>query len=166
MRRITLVGFMGCGKSSVGRELSELLRLPLLELDSLIVERTGMEIPLIFERLGEEGFREIEREVLKEVLKREGEFILSTGGGAPAYKDNMSLINSFSLSFFLETPFEELWSRISQDPNRPLVKPGKERVRELYRKRLPFYRRADFTVNCRGKGVKEVALEIAGLTSF
>ena len=166
MRRITLVGFMGCGKTSVGRELSNLLKLPFLDLDSLIVERTKMEIPQIFERFGEEGFRKVEREVLEEVLRKSGSFVLSVGGGAPAYKDNLNLINSFSTSVFLETPFEELWKRISKDENRPLVKLGKERVRELYEKRFPFYRRADFTGNCRGKGVKEVALEVAELTSF
>jgi len=166
MRRITLTGFMGCGKTSVARELSELLNLPLLDLDSLIVERAGMEIPQIFEKSGEEGFRKLERETLKEILKKGGEFILSVGGGAPAYRDNITLINSFSISFFLQTPFEELWRRISKDPNRPLVKLGKERLRELYHRRLPFYRRADFTVNCERKGVKEVALEIAKLTSF
>jgi len=166
MRRITLLGFMGCGKTSVGRELSNLLKLPFLDLDSLIVERTGMEIPRIFERFGEEGFRKVEREVLEEVLRRSGGFVLSVGGGAPAYKDNIDIINSFSTSIFLETPFEELWRRISRDENRPLVKLGKERVRELYEKRLPFYGRADFKVNCEGKGVKEVTLEVAGVTSF
>jgi shikimate kinase len=166
VKRITLIGFMGCGKTSVGRELSNLLKVPFLDLDSSIVERTGMKIPEIFERFGEEGFREVERETLKEVLKRSGEFILSVGGGAPAYKDNANLINSFSTSLFLETPFEELWRRISRDPNRPLVKLGRERLKELYLKRLPFYERADFTVNCKGKGVKEVALEVAKLTAF
>lgn len=165
MKRITLIGFMGCGKSSVGTELSHTLKIPLIDLDSLIVKRAGMEIPKIFEKLGEKDFREIEREILKEVLKRDGEFVLSVGGGAPAYKDNINLINSFSTSLFLETPFPELWKRISQDKNRPLAGLGKERVKELYAKRLPYYRRADLTVNCRGKGIKEVASEIVKLLS-
>lgn len=158
--KITLVGFMGSGKSTVGRELSELLGFPLLDLDRLIVEKTGKSIPEIFKSLGEEGFREIEASVLKESLLKEGSGIIATGGGAPAYGENIEVINRHSLSVFLKTPFEVIWERISRDENRPLVKLGREGVMELYRKRLPYYERAKLIVECEGKSPREIAQEI------
>jgi len=158
--KVTLIGFMGCGKSTVGELLSKKLNLPFIDLDSLIVERTGREIPQIFKELGEEGFREIERELLREVLKREGSLVLSVGGGAPAYRDNIEVINKHSTSIFLNTPFESLWERIFKDKNRPLVKLGREGLKELYLKRLPYYKRANLEVECRDKSPEEIAEEI------
>jgi len=161
--KITLVGFMGSGKTTVGRLLSERLNLPFLDLDDVIAEETGLSIPEIFETKGEEEFRKIESRLLKGVLSRNSSFILSTGGGAPAHKNNMEVINSLSLSFYLETPFETLWKRISGDTNRPLARLGKERVKELLVKRIPYYEMAHFKVNTCGKNPDEIAEEIIGI---
>jgi shikimate kinase len=151
---------MGSGKTTVGNLLSRELGVEFFDLDSVIERNSGMSIPELFKEYGEEKFRELERELLKSLLKRSGGFVISTGGGAPAYRDNMELINSFATSVFLLEDFERLWKRIKEDKGRPLVKLGKEEVRELYRKRLPYYRKASVTLECSGKGVKEVVEEL------
>lgn len=158
--KLVLVGFMGSGKSTVGKFLSEKLSLSLVDLDSIIVERTGLSIPQIFKEKGEEFFREKERELLLEKLKGNSSFILSTGGGAPAYKNNMEIINSYATSVFLYADFKTLYSRISGDENRPLASLDEVRLRELYQKRFPFYRKAHFTVDTSGKSPEQVADEI------
>ncbi len=163
--KVSLVGFMGSGKSSVGKELSNLLDLPFVDLDEEIVIRTGKSIPSLFKEVGEKGFREIERELLLELLKLKKDFILSTGGGTPTYKDSMELINRYSSSFYLKTPFSLLWERIKEDKNRPLVSLGKERVRELFKEREKFYEKAKFTLDCEGKTPRQVAREIALILS-
>ncbi len=163
--KVSLVGFMGSGKSSVGKELSKLLDLPLVDLDEEIVIRTGRSIPSLFEEVGEREFREIERELLLELLRSKEDFILSTGGGTPAYKDSMDLINFYSNSFYLKTPFPVLWKRIEEDKNRPLVSLGRERVRELFNERERFYKKAKFILDCEGKTPLQVAREIALILS-
>ncbi len=158
--KLVLVGFMGSGKSTVGRLLSRKLSLPFVDLDSLIVERTGMSIPQIFREKGEGYFREIEREILISELSSSRNLILSTGGGAPAYRDNMNLINRFSTSIFLHASFETLFSRISGDRNRPLASLDRERLKNLFLKRLPFYRKAHITINTEGKTPADVVNEV------
>lgn len=165
MMKIVLVGFMGSGKSTVGKILSEKLSVPFVDLDSVVVERAGMSIPEIFRKKGESEFRKIEREALISELLKEGSFVLSTGGGAPAYSDNMEIINRFALSFFLYADFETLYGRISEDRNRPLTALKKEELERLYTDRLPFYKKARFTVNTEGKTPEEVAEEIISLLS-
>ena len=158
--KITLIGFMGSGKTTVGKLLSKSLKITFIDLDDLIVQRTAMEIPQIFKEFGEEGFRKIEREILEEILNQKGEFVLSTGGGAPAYSDNLELINKNSTSVFLKADFETLWNRISMDKNRPLVSRGKEELLKLYRERLPFYEKAHIVVDTTNKSPEEVVEEI------
>ena len=161
--KIVLIGFMGSGKTTVGEILSNKLSLPFIDLDSVIVERARKTIPEIFRERGEEHFRKLERESLIGELSKKESFILSTGGGAPAYKDNMEIINSLATSVFLYADFETLYSRISGDENRPLASLDKEKLRELYQKRLPFYRKAHFTVDTTGKNPEEVAREVISL---
>ncbi len=144
--KIVLLGFMGSGKSTIGKLLSERLEVPFLDLDEEIVRKTGLSIPEIFSSSGEEKFREIERETLMGLLSKPESLVISTGGGAPAYKDNMELINKNSISIYLKADFEKLWKRISKDSNRPLVTAGKEKVRELFERRIPFYEKADIVV--------------------
>ncbi len=163
--KVVLIGFMGSGKSTVGKLLSKKTSLPFVDLDSVIVEREGRTIPEIFREEGEEFFRELEREMLISELRREGSFVLSTGGGAPAYRNNMEVINSLATSVFLYADFETLYGRISGDGNRPLASLEKEKLRELYQKRLPFYRKAHFTVDTTGKTPEEVAEEVISLLS-
>ncbi len=158
--KIVLLGFMGSGKSTIGKLLSERLKVPFLDLDEEIVRKTGLSIPEIFSSLGEENFREIERETLIGLLSKPGSLVVSTGGGAPAYKDNMELINKNSISIYLKADFEKLWKRISQDGNRPLVATGKEKVRKLFERRIPFYERANIVVRTDNQTPEETTDEI------
>ncbi len=162
--KVVLVGFMGSGKSTVGKLLSSELSLPFVDLDEVIVETTGLSIPDIFRLKGETGFREIERGLLTDILSGEERgLVLSTGGGAPAYRDNMELINRYATSVFLYADFDTIYSRIMGDTNRPLASLGRERLKELYRGRLPFYRKARFTVDTSGKSPEEVTREVISL---
>ncbi len=145
--KVVLVGFMGSGKSTVGKLLSRKLGVPFVDTDEEIVRKTGMTIPEIFSGPGEGFFRNIESAVLEEILSKEGEAVISTGGGLPAYGKNMEVINRFARSVFLKADFEILWKRIAGDTNRPLVKGGKESLLKLYRERLPFYERAELVVD-------------------
>ena len=86
--KISLIGFMGCGKTTVGRLLSKRLGIPFFDLDELVVEREGMSIPEIFKKKGERVFRKLESQVLKELLLKNISFVLSTGGGTPTYLNN------------------------------------------------------------------------------
>jgi len=144
--KITLVGFMGSGKSTVAKKLSERLGVDWVDIDREVEREVGIPIPDIFKRFGEDFFRRKEREKLKEILSREEDLVISTGGGLPAYRDSMKLINNRSFSVYLECPFDVLWKRISGDGNRPLVKLGFERVKELFERRLPYYEMARLKV--------------------
>ncbi len=120
--KIVLVGFMGSGKTTLGKRLASRLEHPFVDLDAEIEDTTGKSIPDIFAEDGEPQFREIERTTLMNVLKRK-EFVLATGGGAPCFGDNMKLINEFSDSIYLKISPEVLSSRLnSSKTDRPLIK--------------------------------------------
>ncbi|ADY73697.1 Shikimate kinase [Desulfurobacterium thermolithotrophum DSM 11699] len=158
--KIVLVGFMGSGKTTVGKLLSKVLKIPFVDLDEEIVKRTNMSIPCIFEKFGEERFREIERKTLVEFLLKPKNLVISTGGGAPTYKNNMELINKNSVSVYLKTDFEKLWERISKDSNRPLVRLGKEKVRDLLKRRLSHYEKAKIIIRTDELTPEEVVKKI------
>lgn len=142
-RKIFLVGMPGCGKSYFGNRLKEHTGLPLFDLDDVIVERQGQSISDIFSSLGEDAFRQIEREALTGLIKGHREFILATGGGTPCFFDNMNLMNSAGLTIFLKAPKELLVQRISENDERPLMIGNVEKkVAELLETRLPFYKKA------------------------
>ncbi len=137
---------MGSGKSTVGKLLSERLRIPLIDTDAEVERRTGMSISEIFSEKGEKYFRELERNLIEKFLSSQEQLVISTGGGLPAYFNNMELLNRNAFTVYLEADFDTLWKRISTDSNRPLVKLGKERVRELFERRRPFYEKAKLRV--------------------
>ncbi len=108
-----LIGYMGCGKSTIGRKLSARLGCNLVDTDHLIEEREGCSIGEIFDRHGEEYFRSAERTVLDDLLAREGDLIVSTGGGLPMWGDNMERINSCATTIYLRRTAENIASRLS-----------------------------------------------------
>ncbi|MFF2175472.1 shikimate kinase [Lysinibacillus sp. NPDC058147] len=141
MRKIYLVGFMGCGKSALGRRLSYLLKMPYYDMDHEIVRQQGMTIPQIFEKYGEARFREIETEFLKNF--RDEACIISTGGGVAVNAENRKIMRRSGLVFFLDATFEDIYIRIQHDPNRPIVQSStKEELEKLYHYRRKFYREA------------------------
>ncbi|MFJ7185366.1 shikimate kinase [Lysinibacillus xylanilyticus] len=139
MRKIYLVGFMGSGKSALGRRLSYLLKMPYYDMDHEIVRQQGMTIPQIFEKYGEARFREIETEFLKKF--RDEACIISTGGGVAISAENRKIMRRSGLVFFLDATFEDIYKRIQHDPNRPIVQSStKEELEKLYHYRRRFYR--------------------------
>ena len=125
MKIIALTGFMGCGKSSVGRRLSELLCCPYMDLDAVIEERTGRSIPDIFASDGEAAFRQMELETLQNILEEVGkQIILSLGGGTVMTAECAELVREKTLCIYLRTGVETLVDRLSSETEgRPLLNP-------------------------------------------
>ena len=151
---VALVGFMGAGKTSVGRKLAERLGLAFVDSDLVIAARAGKSVAEIFAHEGEAHFRTLERETL-ELLAHERGLVIATGGGAFVDDRTRRLLLDTAFVVYLEAPFETIWARVGGSEERPLIRAGKERVRELYLKRVPFYRQAHVTVDS-GRPVDEV----------
>lgn len=162
---IFLIGPMGSGKTAVGRQLSRMLDLEFIDSDVEIEARTGVDIPLIFEKEGEAGFREREREAIDALTAREG-IVLATGGGAvlkPANRENLS---QRGCVVYLQTSVDQQMERTRHGRQRPLLYTSdpKTRLRELLAERLPLYEStADLIVSTDGRRVQAVAEEIVQL---
>ena len=156
---IYLCGFMGCGKTTVGKKLAKMLNKELIDLDAYIVEKEGMNIPEIFEKYGEPYFRAVETAGLKELAQEGG--IIATGGGALLSDENGEVAKSAGLVIFIDTPFEVCYERIKDDPNRPIAFNSTEQeLRERFDYRRPLYiRNSHFSVNGQGTS-KAIALRI------
>lgn len=153
---ILFVGFMGSGKTSVSRRLSNLTGLSLIDLDYRIEAIEHRKIPVIFEEEGEEGFRRIETRIL-EGLKNEGRSIISCGGGIVCNEANHEVLKSLGTVIYLDVPVEEAVERISNPDSRPLLS-GERDVSEIYEERLPWYQKvADITIDSSGKTIYQVA---------
>jgi shikimate kinase len=140
---IYLVGLMGAGKTTVGRQLAKRLHRRFRDSDHEIEARTGVRIPVIFEIEGEAGFRKRETQVLAE-LARETGLVLATGGGAILAPDNRRCLRESGLVVYLSATPEVLFERTRHDRNRPLlhVDDPQAKLRELYAQRDPLYREA------------------------
>jgi shikimate kinase len=150
MVRIFLVGYMGAGKTTLGKALAQKLDLSFIDMDGFIENRFRKTIRDLFETQGETGFRELERKMLHEVAEFES-VIISTGGGTPCFFDNMDFMNQKGNTVFLEVPPDILFSRLRMASiSRPVLK-GKtdEEMRTfIFRtleERIPFYMQAQYT---------------------
>ncbi len=146
---VILVGIMGSGKTTVGKQLSRLMRRPFYDTDQEIVRRTGVSIPMIFEVEGEAGFRRREAQVLADLVC-ETQIILATGGGIVLSDTNRVLMREHGIVVYLRGSIEELLQRTHNDKNRPLlqVSDPKARLAELHALRDPLYREiADVVVD-------------------
>jgi len=162
-QNIFIVGPMGAGKSTVGRQLAEALAFEFKDSDQEIQRRTGVDIPTIFEYEGEEGFRNRERQVIDE-LSQESSIVLATGGGAVLRPDNRQDLTSRGVVIYLHCSPEQQYSRTSRDRNRPLLhtEDPLARLRELMEERDPLYRQvADFVVSTERRGTSSVVKEIS-----
>jgi len=110
--KIVLLGLPGSGKSTLGKHVSLSLQYPFYDLDELITDHIGNSISLFFKEKGEEQFRLIESQRLQETLEREESFVLSTGGGAPCFYNNIDIINKHSLSIYIDVPVKVLVKRL------------------------------------------------------
>lgn len=140
MKNIYLCGFMGSGKTTVGRYLARQIEAPFLDTDREIEKRQGRKITEIFAQDGEPAFRRMERELLQELATKEG-FVIATGGGMILKEENARLAKRTGYIVLLELPFEECYRRISSNQKRPIVvEKTKEELEQLYRERQGCYR--------------------------
>jgi shikimate kinase len=157
--RVYLVGFMGSGKTSVGRLLAEKLEWTFVDLDHRIEDRAGQTIRKIFMQSGERRFRSLECDALREVGRESGRSIVALGGGAFVSEVNRAVIRRTGVSVWLDVPFRTLLRRVSGDRRRPLAG-DRERLHELYRTRLPFYHEADVRVRAGEAPAERLAAEV------
>ncbi|NOX07981.1 MAG: shikimate kinase AroK [Gammaproteobacteria bacterium] len=159
---IFLVGPMGAGKSTIGKQLARALHLDFVDSDREIEKRTGVDIPLIFELEGETGFRKREATVIDQ-LTQQNKLILATGGGAVLDKNNRSYLSGRGYIIYLQTSVDQQVKRTSRDTKRPLLKTDnpRQRLQDLMDIRDPLYREiADLVVDTDGLSVKTVTLNI------
>lgn len=159
---IILIGPMGAGKTSVGRQLAKALDRPFYDSDQEIVRRTGVDIPTIFDIEGEAGFRVRERNILSELVHKDG-IVLATGGGAVLMEENRQLLRRHGVVIYLQAPVTMLVKRTARDRNRPLLQTEdpEQRIRELLELREPLYREtATYTVSTNRQSVRQVVKQI------
>lgn len=146
---IYLAGFMGCGKSTVGRLLAQKLGWSFVDLDEEIERAQGRKIAEIFETEGQERFREIEAEALRDqvCMVRGGRArVVALGGGAYAQQRNRDRLGEGGVVIFLDAPVETLWERVSGEDDRPLARDS-NRFRALYAERRPLYAKAHYSID-------------------
>jgi len=161
---IILIGFMGTGKSAVGKLLAKKAGFVFVDLDKLIEKEEGFKIPVIFEQYGEAYFRDLEKKAILS-LKTMHKAVVATGGGAVLDPLNMTAMKEAGLVIALDANLETLWKRLKTSTNRPLLNASnpKNRIKELYNERRPFYIQAHHIVDTSGKTVNDVAQEILNL---
>ncbi len=153
MKSIYLCGFMGCGKTAVGKALAHRLNCDFVDMDAYITEKEGMTIPQIFSEKGEMYFRTTETTVIGELADKCG--IIACGGGAMLKKENAEIASAAGTVVYIEVPFEVCYSRISGDRNRPIVMNNtKEELEFIYDSRVPVYRE-NSSVTVSGDGVPD-----------
>lgn len=136
------MGFMGAGKTTVGRKLAKTLSWEFIDTDEWIEKEQGKKISDIFAESGETAFRDMETELLKNLQERDGHFVLSIGGGMPVREENRALLQSLGTVVYLKTSKEEIIKRVSGAKNRPLLQGGalEEKVTALMNAREFIYK--------------------------
>jgi len=165
--KIFLIGLPGCGKSTLGRQLSKRLGVPFIDLDIALEQREGKPVKDIFKEKGEDYFRGIESDTLKKVSEGLPEFVLATGGGAPVFFDNMEFMNKIGQTIFLDVPAREIANRIlrSNKEERPLLAklaPDelKDQIEFLRSQRIRFYNQATYKLSADTILVEDVLMKL------
>ncbi|HKR52805.1 MAG TPA: shikimate kinase [Chthoniobacterales bacterium] len=162
---IALIGFMGAGKSAVGRELSRRIGWPRHDTDEIIRQQFGISIPNIFAQHGEPTFRDAETALLK-TLRRGITGIVVTGGGIILRTRNVQLLRGMGRIVWLDADEKVLWQRVSKHSARPLLQTPDPRARfaKLLQERVPLYRSAaDYRINTSSNSIAQVTDEIIAL---
>ncbi len=144
---ISLIGMMGCGKTTIGKLLASYTGYSFVDIDELIVQKEGVSIPQIFEQKGEDYFRSVESQLLKQLLNKDNQ-VISTGGGIVKLDGNLKLLKEKSKVFYLKACADVLYERVKEDNNRPLLKTDnvKLKIESLLNERCSFYERAHFII--------------------
>jgi len=158
---LALIGFMGTGKTSVGRLVAELLDFEYLDTDEMIQAATGKTVTEIFKNDGEKNFRALEEKVVAELASRR-KAVIATGGGLPTNPKNLASLKSCALIVCLWASPEKIWERVKNQSHRPLLHDTnpQAKIRELLAARAPFYKQADVLLNTELRSVREVAQQI------
>jgi shikimate kinase len=161
IENIALIGFMGTGKSSVGRLVAGHLRFSFVDTDELIEARARKEVSRIFAEEGEARFREYEREIVDELAKRK-RTVISTGGGVGANAANLASLKSHALVVCLWASPETIWERVRHQSHRPLLQEAnpQAKIRQLLATREASYKQADVLLNTEVRSLKEVATQL------
>jgi len=161
IHNITLIGFMGAGKSSVGQLVASQLHFTFLDTDHVIEARAGKTISDIFAQDGEPAFRALEKKIVDELAARK-KTVISTGGGLPANAENLASIKTHSLTVYLWASPEKIWERVRNQSHRPLLNDPDPlaKIRKLLADRDPFYRQADILLNTEMRSAKDVAQQV------
>jgi shikimate kinase len=140
VENIYLIGLMGAGKTTIGRQLARALKLPFYDSDKAIEESTGVDIPTIFEFEGEEGFREREQKMIQKLTQLQG-IVLATGGGAVIREENRGYLKDNGFVVYLQCSVDRIMERTRRDTQRPLLKTDnpRERLQLLFEQRQPLY---------------------------
>jgi shikimate kinase len=158
---LALIGFMGTGKTSVGRLVAESLHFDYLDTDEMIQSATGKTITEIFKNDGEKNFRALEQKTVEELASRT-KTVISAGGGLPVNPKNLSSLKMHALVVCLWASPEKIWERVKNQSHRPLLhdENPQAKIRELLAAREPFYKQADVLLNTELRSVREVAQQI------
>jgi len=160
--RIFLIGPMGAGKTTIGKQLAQSLGMSFRDSDHEIQERTGVDISTIFEYEGEDGFRQREEQVIDDLTQVDNQ-VLATGGGAVTRPLNRQHLSARGIVFYLSCTPQQQYQRTYRDRNRPLLQTEDPlaRLQALMEERDPMYREtADYVVTTEGRGAGTVANEI------
>lgn len=163
MNHIILIGFMGAGKTSVGKALAADLGLRFTDTDRLIEEQQRATVNEIFERHGEPYFRDLETAALKELLRARERLVIAVGGGLPVRPKNRKLLKELGTAVYLKAKVETLEKRLAGDQTRPKLKGGalREKIESLMEKRAALYEEtAQLTLDTDGLTLQEVIKEI------
>jgi shikimate kinase len=161
---LILVGFMGTGKTTVGKIVASRLNMEFVDMDDVIEQRRGETIPQIFERYGEKFFRQLEHELVIELARRQG-LVISTGGGIVLNQANIQIFSQTGVVICLQASPETVLQRVGNDPHRPLLAGSDRmsRIRELLERRRPYYNAIPYQVDTNELTIDEVVEKVINI---
>lgn len=169
MKHIMLIGFMGSGKTTVGRQLAAAMKRPFIDMDAEIIKSEGMPITQIFSERGEEYFRKLETQLLQELSRNTVPMVISAGGGVPIQPQNQSCLKELGMVVLLQTSTDVLVERLQGDNSRPILHGGElhNKISELQRQREPIYGQvSDTVITTDRKTIEEIVQEIQARIQF
>lgn len=140
-RQVFLIGLPGAGKSTLGKQLADQLRLPFVDLDQEIESQTTQSIQELFSEKGEDYFRQLEATTLHQIIAERQAFVMATGGGAPCFFDNINAMKAAGRVVYIDTPMDVIKQRLQKDTTRPLMQT--HTLEGLLEKRQAAYNQAD-----------------------
>lgn len=152
VQRVFLIGFMGTGKTTIGKKLAKAMNFPFIDLDAEIEKEIGCTIHHYFEKNGATKFRKLEREILEIGIQQNKKVIFSLGGGCPCFFDTMTLLNQTGITVYLHRPAKELYQRLINSKQKRPVLEGKNQeqlllyIEQLLKERESFYKQASLII--------------------